>query len=237
MKFLRLSFWFYFAGLQRLFGQDPSEIYNKAVIENPVYINELYNTLFREENKPAYHAFSLGYDGMKRVVEEGKLKNDTILTIIDYSKPSNERRLWVIDVKNEKILHNALVAHGKNSGVSVPTQFSNIPHSNMSSQGFFVTGETYYGKHGYSLRIDGIEPGINDKARTRAIVIHSAEYVTMYFVSRNGRLGRSFGCPALPPAKSEQIINTIKDKSCLFIYAPDKQYALNSKLIKLRAKS
>lgn len=237
MKFFKLSFWLLVAGMHRLLGQDPSGFYSKNLSEPPVNIEEMYNSIFISESKPNYYAFSIAYEGMKKIIQDQKLENDSILTLIDFSKPSSERRLWVIDVKNLTVLHNAVVAHGKNSGLLIPTKFSNIPNSNMSSPGFFITAETYFGKHGYSLRIDGMEEGINDKARERAIVIHSAEYATMDFVKKNGRLGRSYGCPTLPPAKSESIINTIKDKSCLFIYAPDKQYAMRSKFVKQQLRS
>ena len=185
---------------------------------------ELYSVIFIEENKPSPAAFLIGLEGMSILVQDHKLKNDSIFTLIDYTLPSSTRRLWVIDVKNKKVLFNTLVAHGKNSGLITPTDFSNTPNTNKSSQGFFITGETYYGKHGYSLRLDGIEAGINDKARSRAIVIHSAEYATIDFINNYGRLGRSFGCPALPPKKSPLVIDTIKEKSCLFIYTPDSKY-------------
>lgn len=191
-----------------------------------------YRIIFNLPDRPDYSAYVRGLEGMKYLQEERKLKNDSILSLIDYSKPSTQRRLWVIDVKNQQVLHCALVAHGKNSGLIVPKKFSNTAHSNMSSQGFFVTGETYHGKHGYSLRLDGVEPGINDNARARAIVIHSADYATVDFVNRYGRLGRSFGCPALPPAKSKNIIDTIKEGSCLYIYAGDQEYIAKSKIVR-----
>lgn len=195
-----------------------------------------YNEIFNLPDRPDYTAFERGLVGMNFLQGEKKLKNDTILSLIDYSKPSNQRRLWVIDVKNQQVLHCALVAHGKNSGLVVPKNFSNTAHSNMSSQGFFVTGETYFGKHGYSLRLDGLEPGINDNARSRAIVMHSADYATIDFVRQYGRLGRSFGCPALPPAKSKNIIDTIKEGSCLYIYASDQEYATKSKIMRAKEK-
>jgi hypothetical protein len=193
---------------------------------------KLYARLFPEGTKPYYKAFVYGLEGHHRLLEEGKLGNPDILTIIDYSQPSNLRRLWVIDLKHETILYNSLVAHGKNSGEILPTRFSNMPHSNMSSQGFFITGEPYMGKHGYSLRIDGAEPGINDKARQRSIVIHSADYVSLEFIKKFGRLGRSFGCPALPSSKNQPIIDTIKHRSCLFIFSADRNYPEVSTIIK-----
>jgi hypothetical protein len=225
-KFFILSICTGLIQLYVLQGQLPSFIANGDVTGATVHTRQLYHTLFPEGPGPSDSAFFLAVEGMRMMESERRLKNDTILTIIDYSKPSTERRLWVIDIRNERILFNTLVAHGKNSGLIVPTNFSNTPQTNMSSHGFFITGETYYGKHGYSLRIDGIEEGINDKARSRAIVIHSADYATMDFIRVHGRLGRSFGCPALPPQKSPQVIDTIKNQSCLFIYSPVRKHVL-----------
>lgn len=167
----------------------------------------------------------LGYYNIKGLSTSAKL------VIVDFSKPSTQKRLCVIDVKQEKLLYQSLVAHGVNSGGNIATSFSNTPDSRQSSLGFYITGETYEGKHGYSLRIDGVEQGINHNARSRAIVIHAADYVSHAFVKKNGRLGRSWGCPALPKHLSKEIINTIKNKSCLFIYAKDNVYLEASKYI------
>lgn len=183
-----------------------------------------YNSLTPEYQKPSFEAFRLGMEGKQSLMKEGKLKNNKYLTLIDFSLSSTHKRLWVIDCDSLKIVQHTLVAHGKNTGENIAEKFSNIPQSNMSSLGFFVTGETYNGKHGLSLRLDGVEPGINDKARERAIVIHAAQYATMQFVNKHGRLGRSFGCPALPPEKNKTIIQSIKNKSCVFIYYPEESY-------------
>jgi hypothetical protein len=148
-------------------------------------------------------------------------KKKNILTIIDYSKPSSEKRLYVIDLENKKLIYNCLVAHGKNSGEEMATVFSNQPESLKSSLGFFLTAETYVGDNGYSLRLDGLEKGINDNARLRDIVIHGADYVSQKFIDENGRLGRSWGCPALPPEVSKEIIDIISEGSCLYIYGAD----------------
>ena len=133
---------------------------------------------------------------------------------------SKKQRLWVIDLKNNIILFQSLVAHGRNSGNEFAGKFSNNPQSYQSSLGFYATGETYYGKHGYSLRLDGLEKEINNNARKRAIVIHGADYVSENFIKQNGRLGRSLGCPSLPMNISKEIIDTIKNKSGLFVYHP-----------------
>lgn len=123
-------------------------------------------------------------------------------------------------MKNQKIVKISLVAHGKNSGVNIAKSFSNKRHSRKSSLGLYITSETYEGKHGYSLRLDGMSTGLNDNARKRAIVIHGADYVSESFIEKNDRLGRSFGCPALTENEVEEIINLIKEGSCLFIYHP-----------------
>ena len=172
--------------------------------------------------------FKLAITGFNKI--QG-LKNDSIITIIDFSKPSNVNRMFIIDLKNKKVLESSLVAHGKNSGGNYANSFSNTPNSLQSCLGFFLTAETYFGKHGYSLRLDGIEKGINDNSRDRAIVIHGASYVNNSFSEEHGRLGRSWGCPALPMEISTEVINLIKDKSCLFIYADNNDYLKYSKLI------
>jgi len=144
-------------------------------------------------------------------------KYTNILTIIDYSKPSTSKRFFVIDLENQKVLFQSYVAHGQNSGENYATEFSNQNESHKSSLGFYKTKNTYYGKHGYSLKLEGLEKGKNDLAEKRAIVIHGADYVSEEFIKENGRLGRSHGCPALPQELSKVIINELKDGSCLYI--------------------
>lgn len=151
-----------------------------------------------------------------------------MLTIIDYSKPSTEPRLWVIDLKHLDVLFHELVAHGKNSGLNIPTTFSNLPSSLQSSIGVFLTGNTYLGKHGYSLRLKGLEPGFNEKAAAREIVIHAADYVNAQFARIHGRLGRSWGCPAISPDVAPTIINHIKNGTVVFAYYPDKIWLSHS---------
>lgn len=154
----------------------------------------------------------------------GSIKNKSVITIIDFSKPSSENRFFVIDIENKRLLYKCLVAHGRNSGESYAEYFSDEEGSLKSCLGFFLTAETYYGKHGYSLRLDGMESGLNGNARMREIVIHGADYVSKDYIQKYGRLGRSWGCPALPPEMSKEIIDRIANGSCLFIYANDNYY-------------
>ena len=155
-----------------------------------------------------------------------------ILTVIDFTKPSTEKRLFVIDLKLKKILFISYVAHGRNSGEKYATSFSNREGSFKSSLGFYKTENTYYGKNGYSLVLDGLERGINDKAKERAIVMHGATYADPSTIRLCGRLGRSLGCPALPLAVSKKIIDTIKGGTLLYIHGDDKTYASRSTFIK-----
>ena len=175
----------------------------------------------------SYRAFEQAYDGWSRI----KNKKEDILTLIDFSKPSTEERLYVFDMRAPKMLFHTHVAHGRNSGDNYATSFSNVNGSHQSSLGFYRTGSTYIGRNGYSLILDGLEKGINDNARERAIVIHGAAYANPSVIESAGRLGRSFGCPALPQAVSKEIIDTIKGGSLLFIYADDNSYLAQSEIL------
>lgn len=177
-----------------------------------------------------YNCFEYALKGYYSVSNNKRI-NKKLLTIIDFTKPSIEERLFIIDLKEHSLIHKSLVAHGKNSGLNFADTFSNERHSNMSSLGFYLTGESYMGKHGYSLRLIGLEKGFNNLAYERAVVIHSANYVSNAFINKYGRLGRSFGCPAIPADNHKQIIDLIKDGSCLFIYYPDSNYLANSELL------
>lgn len=180
------------------------------------------------ENPPTLDVLDLALEGYKKL--ENELKNP-VLTVIDFSLPSTEKRLWVIDVEKKEIMLNTVVSHGRNSGNLIAEKFSNQPESYQSSLGFYKTAETYQGKHGYSLRLDGLENGFNDQARSRAIVIHGADYAREEFAKSTGRLGRSLGCPALPPELSDKVIDLIKEGSLLFIYGQDQNYLSRSALI------
>lgn len=188
-------------------------------------VNPLYNTIGLQ-GVMSYDLFEKGMKGYDKID-----KKRTIITFIDFTKPSVERRLYVIDLEKKKLLYNTYVSHGRNSGGNYATQFSNQLGSNKSSLGFFLTTGTYQGKNGYSLRLSGLEQGINDRAEARAIVIHGASYSNPNTIAANGRLGRSLGCPALPMALSREIIDVIKNGSVLFIYAEDSDYLNRSTMI------
>ncbi|MDR9829524.1 murein L,D-transpeptidase catalytic domain family protein [Vibrio sp. FNV 38] len=146
-------------------------------------------------------------------------RKKSLLTIIDYSLPSTEKRFFVIDLDKQELLYHTYVSHGVNSGGKTATKFSNVVNSRKTSLGTFITDDTYYGGNGYSLRLDGLTRGINDKARERYIVVHGADYATESFIQQNGYLGRSWGCPALPPELSREIIDLIKDGSVIYATA------------------
>lgn len=192
------------------------------------YANRIYKMLGENELSPETFRSALkGYFNL----QEKKMLGNNILTIVDYSKSCNQKRFFVIDLSQKKVLYKSLVAHGRNSGATFAKDFSNQHSSMKSSLGFFVTGETFNGQHGNSLRLDGIEANINDNARDRGIIIHAADYVSEGFVKKYGRLGRSLGCPALPNHLNDSIINKIKDKSCVFVYYPDHAYLKKSTII------
>lgn len=158
------------------------------------------------------------------------------LAVIDYSRPSTEPRLWVFDLQHARLLYAEHVAHGRGSGENFANAFSNLESSHQSSLGLFATAETYVGGNGYSLRMEGLEPGINDLARARAIVMHGAPYVDPAQALRQGRLGRSLGCPALRLAIANEVIDTLKEGQLLFAYYPDRQWLANSKFFRCGAK-
>ena len=151
-----------------------------------------------------------------------------VLTLIDYSRPSREPRLWVLDLEQRAVRFETLVAHGRGSGLARAIAFSNRPDSKQSSLGLFRTDEIYEGEHGYSLRLVGLEAGVNDLAYERNIVVHGADYVTAKFATRHGRLGRSWGCPALDPSVNRDVIDAIRDRTALFAYYPDAKWLASS---------
>ncbi len=154
------------------------------------------------------------------------------LAVIDYSLPSTQRRMWVFDLDKGELLFHELVAHGRASGNKFSTSFSNTPGSHQSSIGLFKTRQTYSGRNGYSLRMQGLEPAFNDRAHDRAIVIHGASYVSEDFIQRTGRIGRSHGCPAVAADKARPLIDTIKDGHYLFSWYPDPEYIARSQLLR-----
>jgi hypothetical protein len=178
--------------------------------------------------KVDYAVFEQALAGYDRI---GARRKKEVLTLIDFSKPSTDKRLFVIDMRARKILFETHVAHGRNSGGNYATAFSNRSGSHQSSLGFYLTDRTYIGRSGYSLVLDGLEPGINDNARSRAVVIHGAAYAEPSVAAAQGRLGRSWGCPALPMSVHKAVIDTIREGSVLFIYAADRDYVARSTLL------
>jgi len=188
--------------------------------------------LYKELNIPElrFDVFEFALKGYLKLNDNNNLRNSNILTIIDMSKSSKSKRFFIIDIKNKEVIHKSIVAHGQNSGLEFAKNFSNKVNSHKTSLGFYKTAETYFGKHGLSLRLDGLEFS-NSNARKRAIVIHSADYVSNVFINNNGRLGRSWGCPSLPKKDYSKIIEKIKEESVLFIYYPNQEYLESSKLV------
>jgi|GEM_PF-377467 len=181
-------------------------------------LHETYARLGAEQQGLRFEVFQKAMTGYLNLRETGHLAaTQQHLTVVDFDLPSTEKRLWVLDLNNNKILFHTLVAHGHNSGEKGADQFSNTDQSNMSSLGFYVTGQEYEGKHGHSLRLQGLDEGFNTNAFARSIVMHGADYVSESFIKQTGRLGRSLGCPALPLDQYSQIIDQVKGGSCLFL--------------------
>lgn len=192
---------------------------------------EAYASLYRSmqlEGVVNWKAFRQAVAGYYKIDNRKR----EVLTLIDFSRPSTAKRLFVFDMRERKVLFSSVVSHGKNSGDNYATSFSNEYGSYKSSLGFYLTESTYQGKNGYSLILNGLEKGINDRARERAIVMHGAAYADPSVVSRGGRLGRSFGCPAVPQKLSRPIIDAIKGGSVMYIYAETPDYLAHSSVLK-----
>ena len=214
-------------------------------IKKPILVKAVTSSpgLYTKKNSVNYTSWHLAGSGLSKeafdeavkgydfLLEKRSIANPSVLTIIDYSKPSTQKRLFILDMRDGKILFKTLVAHGRNSGLNYAANFSNEEESHKSSLGFYVTGGTYTGANGYSLKLKGCEKGINDKADIRAIVLHGADYVSDAFIRNCGYLGRSYGCPAVPLALHKKIIDTIKNGSCIFLYHPTKNYSTRSKIL------
>lgn len=194
----------------------------------------LYQAIeFDPEHELNYEVFSKALTGFENLKKAGLLTDEShLLTVCDFSMSSNTKRLWVIDLNDKKVLFNSLVAHGKNTGEEFATNFSNTESSRQSSMGFYITDATYQGDNGYSLRLLGMDKGFNDAAYRRAIVMHGADYVSDTFAAVHKRIGRSWGCPAVPRELSQSMINTIKGRNLLFIYYPDQNYLSSSEWLK-----
>lgn len=180
------------------------------------------------DGKLKFEAFEMALSGYENLA----LSKTDVITVIDFSLPSTEDRMFVLDLKNKKLLYQTIVSHGRNSGQKYATSFSNRHGSYQSSLGFYITEKTYYGGNGYSLILNGVEKGINDQAKARAVVIHGADYCSEQVIKSTGRLGRSYGCPALPRALNRPIIDTIKEGTMLFIYADNPAYFAASTILK-----
>jgi hypothetical protein len=178
--------------------------------------------------RASHAALAASLEAWRRAVAAGAALRSDVLTFIDYTRPSTEPRLFVIDVPHSRVRFTELVAHGRDSGDNATSRFSNAEGSHMSSLGVFRAADAYRGEHGLSLHLDGLEPGFNDHARDRAIVIHGARYVSADAVSALGRLGRSWGCPAVRPSFAKRLIDTIKDGSLIVAYYPDAAWLARS---------
>ena len=195
------------------------------------YVNNIYQAANLQQAGLSNVVFQKALTGYLNLKIANKLpQNSSVITVVDFTKSSKEKRMWIIDLLNKQLLLNTWVAHGEGSGDDMANQFSNDDESHQSSLGFYLTdSNTYFGKHGKSLRLDGLDEGFNSNARARDIVIHAADYVCQNAINQLGRLGRSFGCPAVSPAVAEEVISTIKGKNMLFIHGNTDNY--NSKYL------
>jgi hypothetical protein len=188
------------------------------------HVNNLYNAVHLKEAGLSFPVFEKALTGFYNLKKSGQLSSKQILTIADFDQLSTKKRLYIIDLNKKEIILNTWVAHGQNSGNDEATNFSNKNESNTSSLGFYVTGEVYRGVHGRSLKLDGMDLGFNNNARSRSIVVHGAPYVSAGTINALGRLGRSQGCPAVAPEVSDLVINTIGEKTVLFINKSTQTY-------------
>ena len=208
--------------------------YNSNAVKSPGYTDgaaTIYNAIHLDEYGLSVEAFNYAWKGYETLLAKKMISRDEYLTICDFSQSSSQKRLYIIDVATKELVLQTYVAHGKNSGGEYATQFSNRAESRRSSLGFYITRSTYSGKHGLSLKIDGVDPGFNDNAMERTIVIHGASYVDATRARQGVMMGRSWGCPAVSEKESAFIINTLKNGTCFFIYHPLKNYLLGSKIL------
>jgi hypothetical protein len=192
---------------------------------------ELYDQLELKDAGLSKKAFQYAFTGYTYLLSHHLLNNENIITVCDFSQSSKNKRLYIIDLEEKSLLINTYVAHGRKTGGEYARSFSNRLNSHKSSLGFYITEQQYFGENGISLKLHGLEKGFNDKADRRGIVIHGSDYVGADFLNWNQFNGRSFGCPAVPSNEIEEIIQTIKDGSCLFIYYPTKKYLIKSKIL------
>ncbi len=206
-----------------------SNSFNTPVIKR--LSDSIYNLIGLNKYGLNREVFFNAYKGFQYLLKQGTLRKKDLLTVCDYSQSSRNKRLYVIDVINSRLLFNTYVSHGTNSGAEYATSFSNLPSSNKSSLGFLVTAETYSGIAGYSMRLNGMEAGINDLVRSRDIVLHGSGFVNEATMKARGRIGNSYGCPAVPLGIHEEIIDAIKGGSCFYIYNPDTWYKHTSQIL------
>ena len=207
----------------------------KNIITNYARINDakvIYDELQLASIGLSEKTFDYAYKGYQYLVKKQKLANTDILVICDFSQSSNKKRLYILDLVNNKVLLTSYVAHGRGSGSEYPMHFSNRSRSHQSSLGFYITSSTYCGEHGLSLRLQGLEPGFNSLAMKRNIVVHGAAYIGDEYLNTNKFMGRSYGCPAVPESECAEIIDLIKNVTCFFIYHPTKKYIQSSKILK-----
>jgi hypothetical protein len=202
-----------------------------ASVKFETEVSNLYCEINLEESGLHREVFAYAYKGYLKLLEEHKISRSNIITICDFSQSSRNRRLYIVDLETKKILLNTYVAHGRRSGGEYAKSFSNRWSSHKSSLGFYVTELTYTGKHGYAMKLHGLEKGFNDKADRRNIVIHGSKYVGEDFLKSNKFNGRSFGCPAIPKADVNEAIEDMKGGSCFFIYHQTKKYLTGSKIL------
>jgi len=191
----------------------------------------LYDEIDLEDLGLSKQAFEYAYKGYQYLLQRHMISKTNVISICDFSQSSRSKRLYVIDLEEKKVLINTFVAHGRGSGAEFAKSFSNSQRSHKSSLGFYITDRTYYGDHGLALRINGVEKGFNDRASRRNIVVHGSRYVGDDFLQDNPFNGRSFGCPAVPFDDCDNVVETIKDGSCFFIYHPSKKYLTRSKIL------
>jgi hypothetical protein len=195
------------------------------------YVSNLFHSLEGQKKNLKYEVFNKALVGYYNLKSQNKLSDKNLLSVVDFSLPSNIKRLWIINISTRKVVHNSLVSHGKNTGTTMAKSFSNEAETHKSSLGFYVTGHTYYGKHDLSLRLEGMDPFYNSNAYARAIVMHGAKYVSEDWIKKYGMLGRSHGCPAIPEGISKEVINLLAGGTCLFIYSSNTDYAKKSALL------
>ena len=222
-----LSTFLYFSNAQTGLSKERQLALKKAELN----IKELYNELNAAQYDLSFTAFRYAYIGYQTMKKQHRLNNKELFSIIDFTKDCNSKRFYTIDLEKMKIVYYTYVAHGKKSGERMATSFSDAVESNKSSIGFYITGNTYNGGNGYSLMLHGDEKGYNSNLAKRSVVVHAADYANEDYIARNGRMGRSLGCPALPENIYKQVIETIKEKTMIFAYYNDAKYLKTSKYL------